>query len=221
LRAFLALDLTNPEIRQQISEIQKQLQKSGADLKPVDPNLIHFTLRFFGEITEDDIDTIREKMSSISTQPFSISMRGLGVFPSKSHISVIWVGATKETSGRMEDLASGINSILYHVGERPDHPFRAHLTIARVRTGRNKESLLRSISQFQNFEFGDCHFNEIKLKKSTLTPKGPIYEDVLVFPFSSSPSSSSSLLLPTLSSSTLNMREGSNLKVSGSSSPPK
>jgi 2'-5' RNA ligase len=190
LRAFLALELNDEKDRERITEVQKELQSSKADLNLVNPQIIHFTLRFFGEISEQEADRVRERISTVRQEPFSVKLEGVGVFPSPSHISVVWAGVSKETSASLESLALKVNSLVSDVGEREDRSFKPHLTIARVKTGRNKQSLLEALSRVQRTEFGECRFNNLKLKRSSLTPKGPVYDDVFVFNFTRGSSSS-------------------------------
>ena len=71
---------------------------------------------------------------------------------------------------------SSLMKRLQKLGLRPDPKgFSPHLTIARVKTGRNKAELVRCIEELVNYEFGVVKANCLKLKKSALTPKGPIY----------------------------------------------
>ena len=62
-----------------------------------------------------------------------------------------------------------------------EKPFSPHLTVARVKSGRRREALLDLIQEFRDFEFGWDSIDELKLKKSELTPKGPIYTDLYVY----------------------------------------
>ena len=66
---------------------------------------------------------------------------------------------------------------------RPDKPFQPHITIARIKSMNNKDRLISLINEFENQSFGKELIDSLKFKKSTLTPSGPIYEDLHVFPF--------------------------------------
>jgi RNA 2',3'-cyclic 3'-phosphodiesterase len=65
---------------------------------------------------------------------------------------------------------------LHHwVLKKESRGFSPHLTVGRVKTARKKEQLLKVIEHYNNEEFSIQEINSIVLKKSELTPKGPIY----------------------------------------------
>jgi 2'-5' RNA ligase len=59
-----------------------------------------------------------------------------------------------------------------------------HLTLARVKNVKNKNDLSGLMKRYENTVFGTLSVSNIKLKKSTLALKGPVYEDVAVFALS-------------------------------------
>jgi len=102
---------------------------------------------------------------------------GIGVFPKPSFPRVIWIG-TNEGVNELEKLAEMIRIKLSQLGFRPDKKFKPHVTIFRVK---NKiEGISDKLEKFSSYSFGKQMIYEIKLKKSELTPEGPIYTDVLV-----------------------------------------
>jgi 2'-5' RNA ligase len=181
MRTFIAVDLESNEVKKEISNIQQSINKSGADLKLVSPENLHFTLRFLGEITEKEFEMIRERLKQIEFPSFKISYRGLGIFPNERRISVIWIGVDQ---GREEliKITEAIGDKLLTLNFRPDKKFLPHLTISRVRSGRNKEELIRSIEPHMQDELGDDIVSSIRIKKSDLTPKGPVYTDMFTLP---------------------------------------
>jgi len=175
VRSFIAVDIDNETILNNILEARNSLTETGADLKLVEPENIHITLRFLGEIPVDMIERVYEGMRQVDLKPFEIEFKGLGAFPDLRRLRVIWVGITK---GR-EELESVFNQLepkLRSMGFQADRKgFSPHVTIARVRSARNKARLADLISTMRDREFGILKANGVKLKKSTLTPKGPIY----------------------------------------------
>ncbi|RLG42822.1 MAG: RNA 2',3'-cyclic phosphodiesterase, partial [Thermoproteota archaeon] len=107
---------------------------------------------------------------------------GVGAFPSMSRPRVIWVGV-EEGREELVRLMRWVDSRLRRLGfpreDREPHP---HLTIARVKWLRDRESLKRVLSSLLSTDFGEIEVREIRLKKSTLTPKGPIYETLASIP---------------------------------------
>ena len=62
IRSFIAFDLNNEPMLQRFREIQDKLIKTGADLKPVEPQNIHITMRFLGDIKPAMVDSVHEAM---------------------------------------------------------------------------------------------------------------------------------------------------------------
>ncbi len=177
MRAFVAVDLGNEEIRRSIQEVQQVLERSGADLKSVEAENLHFTVQFLGEISEREVSMVSEVLESLEASPFKVSFKGMGYFPSSQRISVIWIGVDK---GREElvNLAEEVQTKLEALNFRPDKKFVPHLTICRVKTGRNKEKLREAADKYLDVDFGGDTVSSVKLKVSQLTPRGPIYSDL-------------------------------------------
>jgi 2'-5' RNA ligase len=179
LRLFVALDLKNDEVRERISLFQRRILSSGADLKAVDPKILHLTLKFLGEVPDASVHQIAEALSSLSRPKFDLHFKGVGVFPSMGRMNVIWVGA-EEGSKDFVQLALTVRSALKNWGldDRPPSP---HLTIFRVRSPKNRDELGRIILDSKNEDFGTVHFDEFQLKSSELRPAGPVYTDIQTF----------------------------------------
>lgn len=173
----MSVDLNNEDVIQNILEIQNALEQSGADLKSIAPKNLHFTLHFFGEISVEESVSISDMLKEINVSPFRISFKGLGYFPSSHRISVIWVGIDEGRNEFMK-LVEKIESKLELLNFKSDKKFTPHLTICRVKSGRNKEDLFSAAEQFINISLGTETVSSIKLKMSKLTPKGPFYSDL-------------------------------------------
>lgn len=175
VRAFIAVDI-DESIRQKLLAAQQKLAATGADLKLVEPPNIHVTMKFLGEVPDDKISPISEALSRAvaGTVPFDICVKGIGVFPNLSYVRVVWAGVTE---GRNEtiDIQRKIDSELKPLGFRPERDFVPHLTLARVRTARQKERLAAFVKEASGEDFGTTRVQAVELKQSTLTPKGPVY----------------------------------------------
>jgi 2'-5' RNA ligase len=108
---------------------------------------------------------------------------GIGVFPSPQRISVIWVGVDKSCADDLFNTADKVEERLRGITSIDERGFQPHITISRVKSGRNKDGLLALIKEHESQDFGEEIITSMKLKKSDLTPKGPIYSDVYTFPF--------------------------------------
>ena len=175
IRSFIAFDVDSDQVLRKFSEAHGLLADTGADLKLVQPRNIHITMRFLGNISPSMIDLIGQKMSKVSFTPFDVEISGLGAFPSVKYTRVVWAGIRKGAE-ELSNISSQLESHLQELGLRPDRKgFNPHLTIARVRTGRNRAELARCIENLVEYRFGVVVAKCLKLKKSVLTPKGPIY----------------------------------------------
>jgi len=175
IRSFIAFDIDNESVIKQFSEAQTTLVNTGADLKLVKPQNIHMTMRFLGNISPPMVDSIHEEMKKISFAPFDVEIKGLGVFPKLKYARVIWAGIRKGAD-ELTNVFNQLEPLLRKLGFKPDSKgFSPHLTIARVKTGRNKAELIQRIQELADYEFGIVKADCLRLKKSVLTPKGPIY----------------------------------------------
>jgi 2'-5' RNA ligase len=189
MRAFIAVDLSE-EIRRRIAEIQEEFARLGLQgtVKFVDPTQAHQTVKFLGNVPDDDVERITNALAGIRQNPFDIELRGVGFFPAASlekarSIRVIWIGL-KEGEEQLRALQEVVEEEMHALGFPREQRFNAHVTLCRVkRPFRSKGELRRvldTIGELRDVAVGTMHVEELKLKKSTLTPKGPIYEDVYV-----------------------------------------
>jgi len=175
IRSFIAFDIDSELVLKRLSEAQNMLMNTGADLKLVKPQNIHVTMRFLGNISAPMVDSIHEEMKKISFTPFEIELKGLGAFPSLKYARVVWAGIRKGADDLM-NIFNQLEPRLRKLGFKPDPKgFSPHLTIARVKTGRHKTELIKCVEDLADYEFGIIKADYLRLKKSVLTPKGPIY----------------------------------------------
>lgn len=175
IRSFVAVDLDEASIRERITSAQKGLEQTRAQLKLVDPEIMHLTLRFLGEIPQTTVESVKEAMDAVRFQSFEVEFTGLGAFPSLNRINVVWVGI-KHGHEQLDQIFHQLEPKLRQLGLPPDNKgFSPHLTIARVKSGLNKAALADYVSSMRDQEFGKLPVKAVRLKKSTLTPKGPIY----------------------------------------------
>jgi len=174
MRTFVAIEVSNQDVLNSISQVQAELNVKA---KPVEIHNMHFTVQFLGEVPEEMVRKISSELSSLEFTPFSVSFVGVGVFPKLSSPRVIWIG-TNEGADELKKLAEVIRMKLSQLGFQPDKKFKSHVTIFRVK---NKiEGISDKLEKFSSYSFGKQMISEIKLKKSELTPNGPIYTDLLV-----------------------------------------
>jgi len=175
VRSFIAFDIGNELVLRRFSEVQGMLVNTGTNLKLVEPRNIHMTMRFLGNISLGMIDSIHEEMKNVSFTPFDVEIRGLGAFPTLRYARVVWAGIHRGAN-ELRNVFDQLEPLLRGLGFKPDPKgFSPHLTIARVKSGRHKAELIRCIQDLADYEFGVVKANCLRLKKSVLTPRGPIY----------------------------------------------
>jgi len=181
MRTFIAIELPK-EFKEQLAKLQEQLKTSGADVKWVQPENIHLTLKFLGEIDEQisaKIINILEKTAH-NKNSFYLNLVSLGGFPNMNFPRVIWVGI-KKGEGETKEIAKELENEIAQLGiPKEKRAFSSHITLGRVRSGLNRTQLANKLNELTNDLFKeslpDFKITKITLFKSTLTPKGPIYE---------------------------------------------
>lgn len=181
IRSFIAFDINNESILKRMKDFQTQLANVNADLKLVEPQNIHVTLRFLGNITPSTVEKIFEEMKKLQFIPFDTKIHGVGAFPDLRYPRVLWAGIT-QGADQLRGIFSQLEPRLRDLGFAPDSKgFSPHLTIARVKSGRNKAALEKLMTENANYEFGIMKAECLKLKRSDLTPRGPIYSTLKEF----------------------------------------
>jgi len=175
IRSFIAFDIEDAAVQKNLSKVQDMLMGTGADLKLVKPENVHVTLRFLGDITAEMVDRIHCEMEQTQFASFEVKIKGTGAFPNLRRISVVWAGI-RQGANELRGIFDQLEPRLQTLGFKPDYKgFSPHLTIARVKTGRNKIALAEQLNDLEDFEFGSIKAECLRLKKSVLTPQGPIY----------------------------------------------
>lgn len=175
IRSFIAFDINNETVLQRFTHVQDKLVQIGADLKLVQPQNIHVTMRFLGDIKPVMVDSVYDAMKKVSFSAFNCEIRGIGVFPDLRYPRVVWAGI-RNGANELRSVFTQLEPSLQQLGFNPDSKgFSPHLTLARVKTGRNKAELARCIQELVDFDCGVVRADCLRLKKSVLTPKGPVY----------------------------------------------
>ncbi len=175
MRLFIAVDVDD-SIREKIKPLLSELSRING-VKAVEPENLHITLLFLGEVGESRVSQIEERLSEVKFEPFKISFEGVGAFPNVNSPRVVWIGVRE--SGELTNLANDVYEKLKKLGFRRDKEFKAHLTIGRVK--RKNPEVSDVIRKHSSESFGEMEVKSFSLKQSILTPKGPIYKDLRVF----------------------------------------
>jgi len=179
MRVFIAIDIDD-KMRAAIADVQKQLNakvdiKKG-DVKWVEPENIHLTLKFLGELDEAKLPEVREitKQVAAAHQKFTLDIETVGSFGGRS-AKVVWVGAGKgadELLALQKDLDEQLTLADF---PSEDREFSAHLTLCRVKNFKAGFKLADACVFFKDYKLSSISADALYIYQSQLTPAGPIY----------------------------------------------
>src|SRR5262249_43454529 len=175
MRTFIAVEIPE-QIKTELAKLQNDLRRAQADVSWTKPENIHLTLRFLGEIAEGRLEALKRICadSAAEFRPFTLALNGAGVFPNFRQPRVLWAGLAGEIEIAAQ-LQKRLEDGLVSVGFAPeDKPFKPHLTVGRVKSGKNARQVaaMAEIYQFPSLSF---EVGEIVLMKSELHPAGSRY----------------------------------------------
>lgn len=175
MRVFLALDLGS-EVRGRLAQLEYELRPLIRRARWVRPEALHLTLRFFGEVPAEGVETLASSLAeALSGLPaFALHFRGCGVFPERRKPRVLWVGVSEPPPALFE-LQSRAEAVARARGFPPEQRrFDPHLTVARFREPeKGVESILSSVG---DRDFGGTKIEEAILFDSHLSPAGSSYQ---------------------------------------------
>jgi 2'-5' RNA ligase len=177
MRCFLSIDIEE-NLKNRVLEIQKKIGNLNANIKFVEPENLHFTIKFIGEVNENEVDEIKKSLRFClkNEAAFKIKICGIGYFGKPNYLRTLWLGI-KEGESELSELIKYVN-VNIKFGKDEETP---HLTIGRIKTGKNRQDLLNFLDENKNVNIGEMNVNEVKLKASILTKSGPIYKDLEIF----------------------------------------
>jgi 2'-5' RNA ligase len=176
IRAFLALDLP-ASYQPDLQAVQDYLKKSGADVRWTAVGNIHLTLKFFGDIEDNQVETLAAAASGITkiTPVFTLGVQGVGAFPGPKSPRVIWLGLAGQTD-ILARLVQGLEQACAPLGFPPEkRKFTPHLTLGRVRSSQGREALSRFLQTVPLPDFTEFQVDNLVLYRSTLRPQGALY----------------------------------------------
>ncbi len=182
-RCFLAISIPEnilEEIVKLKHNMQKETRKLDVKIKWVEDKNMHITLKFLGNVDDADINALKNVVEKLvkSKREISCELHGLGFFPNEQNPRVIWVGI--DSKNEIEQLAKEVNDLLNEVGFGRERNFVAHITMGRVKFGREKRRISEVLKQIRVRKLL-FKVNEIRLIESKLTPKGPEYRTIEKF----------------------------------------
>lgn len=177
LRIFIAIELPE-EIQKKLGDFANSIKNSQDKISLVSPQNIHLTLKFLGNVPINDIASIQSIISETAKlyTPFEASVKGTGIFPNERSPRILWIGTDKGKE-TIKKIYTDLENKLASIGiPKEERGFTAHLTIGRIKYIKDIKEFAQNISKHKEDLFGNFVVNGISLVKSTLTPKGSVYE---------------------------------------------
>ncbi len=178
MRLFVGVPIPE-QVKEEIVKVQDKIKESDAELKLVERESLHFTVKFLGEVSEGKVSNVVDRLEKISNKRFLVKLNGVGVFPSKSFVRVVWVGIEENKS--FVELVKEVQKELEDVRKEEYKEIVVHLTIARVRSKKNLKELVKVVEKFENIRFEDFVVDKFVLYESVLGKGGPVYKAVKEF----------------------------------------
>lgn len=182
MRAFVALEVSEAPVLDALESLQRELRATGADIKLVERENLHFTIKFLGEISEQEAGEVDRRLKSLHVPGAAVRLSGVGAFPGLGRPRVIWAGLGPGGAELLGPLGESVISALRGIGQEERRPFEPHITLARVRSGKNLAQLASFLRTRSGADFGEIAVKEIRFKSSLLRPSGPVYSDLGVYP---------------------------------------
>jgi RNA 2',3'-cyclic 3'-phosphodiesterase len=181
MRLFVAINFTSKD-RQRMGRAARKMREAELPVRWVDPDQIHLTLKFLGEVRPERVEAVKEVVARVAgkTRPFTMQMGGSGAFPTTRRPRVIWLGAL--ASPELRCLKHDLEWELAPLGfDREVRAFHPHVTLGRALPD-------APAGDFRGFEelVADMTFSaeitvrSLDLMKSTLSSKGARYEKLVV-----------------------------------------
>ena len=174
MRAFFGIPIECPASLRRVVE---DLRGCGADLKVVPPENMHLTLKFLGEIHEQQPPVLLERLKKAGfPSAYTVRVGGIGAFPDWKKFNVVWAGIDDPTGSIARSFALS-EQVFAELGFPVEpRPFSPHLTIARKRSDRDKDEAKRVLDPHRSEVFGDVLVEGPALFRSHLSAQGPTYE---------------------------------------------
>jgi 2'-5' RNA ligase len=186
LRLFVALSVPD-QVKSAIGDLRAELGQGLPSLRWVRPEGIHLTLRFLGDVPEEELDTLRRALTPCAAglAPFTLETVGVGVFPHLRAPRVFWVGF-RTIPDALFRLQERVERAINDIGFTPERrAFRPHLTVGRFRRQlrrADRDLLEGALRQNEDRGFGEVEAARLSLYRSTLLPAGARYDELGSWP---------------------------------------
>ncbi len=181
MRVFVAISAEKLDFdpKEKLKKLKTNLSKKDLEFKFVPQENLHITLNFIGEISEDVLPLIKDKLSTLAEahEGFDLKLSDLDAFPDIQKGRVMWIGV--QNSIKLRSLQADCEERLRALGlELEIRDYRPHMTVARIRSPRNLKDVL---SPYQGHKFGVLTVKSVVLYESKLGGAFPVYSKIAEF----------------------------------------
>jgi 2'-5' RNA ligase len=174
IRTFIAVGIEAP-IRRKLVGVQRRLERAAENVKWVEEENIHLTLKFLGQVDERALYDVCRAVQEVAGEhePFEMTVEGLGAFPHQRRPRVLWAGVSGGTEPLIE-LAEHIDLAMEQLGwGREPRRFTPHITIGRFR--RVGVDIEAALADYQQWQAGTQYVTQVEVMSSELSSHGPRY----------------------------------------------
>jgi 2'-5' RNA ligase len=177
IRTFIAVAI-DKTIRDHAVGLQEALGRAGGDVKWVEPENLHVTLLFLGEVEDRTVPAVCRVVAEVAAglAPFEMSIEGAGCFPNLRRPKTLWIGVG-EGKQELVALHDALEPPLLELGcyRREERQYTPHLTMGRVKGEAGAEQLAMALARRADWQGGRVRVREVLVMSSELRPDGPIY----------------------------------------------
>ena len=160
-RLFIAIDLPKPVCWR----LGQLLVQPPRGVRPVRSAQLHLTLHFLGDVDDDSCAALHEAFAGVHHEPFTIAIRGTGVFPPRGRPSVLWAGVVDST--RLATLHAAIGMASESCGLAIEHrPYVPHVTLARLAPAVPRAWIARFLADTADLDLADIPVDRFYLYQS-------------------------------------------------------
>jgi len=177
LRTFIAVDI-GKATRDRAVALQEKLAQISSAVKWVEPENLHITLLFLGEVDDRTMPDVCRVVAEQAQQhhPFSLSIERVGCFPNPRRPHVLWLGVgqgTQELCALHDDLEPPLLALGCY--RREERKYTPHLTLGRVKADRDGFALAPELPKRLAWDGGRTTVDEVLVFASVLEKDGPVY----------------------------------------------
>ena len=176
-RTFIAVEIS-ADIRANAVALQEALARTGAEVRWVEPQSLHITLHFLGEVDDRELHAVCRAVKDVAATepPFPLRVSGVGAFPTPRRPKILWAGIT-DGADSLKRLYDKLEAKLLDLGgyRKEERGYTPHLTLGRVKGEADGFTLAPELTRHLTWDGGRTVVDEVLVFSSVLERDGPVY----------------------------------------------